>query len=290
MFRPIQVQQPAQLQAFLFASFPETKKTRLKQSLKFGSVLVNGKVVTRYDHPLKLGDSVEIRDKETVQSNRLLPRAMKVYHEDESVVVIEKPANLLSIASEAEKEDTAYAILTNYVRKGSPFSKDRIWIVHRLDRETSGLMVFARTEEAKRTLQDSWDEAEKHYLAIVEGTMPASKGTLRSFLDERNPFIVFSTPESEHTRHAITHYEVVKQVDGLTLVKLVLETGRRHQIRVQLSEVGCPIIGDEKYNAKTNPAGRLGLHSSFLEFAHPDTDEVLTFESPLPHALDRIIS
>lgn len=290
MFRPIQVQQPAQLQAFLFASFPETKKTRLKQSLKFGSVLVNGKVVTRYDHPLKLGDSVEIRDKETVQSNRLLPRAMKVYHEDESVVVIEKPANLLSIASEAEKEDTAYAILTNYVRKGSPFSKDRIWIVHRLDRETSGLMVFARTEEAKRTLQDSWDEAEKHYLAIVEGTMPASKGTLRSFLDERNPFIVFSTPESEHTRHAITHYEVVKQVDGLTLVKLVLETGRRHQIRVQLSEVGCPIIGDEKYNAKTNPAGRLGLHSCFLEFAHPDTDEVLTFESPLPHALDRIIS
>lgn len=290
MSRQIPVQEPAQLQAFLFASFPDMKKTRLKQSLKYGSVAVNGKVIKRYDHPLQPGDTVEIRDKEISQSNRLLPRGMKVHYEDEDVIVIEKPADLLSIASEAEKEDTAYAILTNYVRKGSPYSKDRVWIVHRLDRETSGLMVFARTEESKRILQDTWEEAEKHYLAIVEGTMPAKEGTLRSFLDERNPFIVFSTPESEHTRHAVTHYEVLKQVDGYSLVQLKLETGRRHQIRVQLAEVGCPIIGDVKYNAKTDPAGRLGLHSCYLHFAHPVTEEFATFESPLPHALERVVA
>lgn len=290
MSRQLHVQQPALLQAFLFESHPDQKKTRLKQSLKFGSVRVNGKVVKRYDYPLKPGDTVEIRDKEVVQSSRLLPRGMKVHFEDESVIVIDKPANLLSIASEAEKEDTAYAFLTTYVRKGSPFSKDRVWIVHRLDRETSGLMVFARTEEAKRDLQENWDEAEKHYLAIVEGSMPARQGTLRSFLDERNPFIVFSTPESEHTRHAVTHYEVLKHVSGFSLVKLVLETGRRHQIRVQLAEAGCPIIGDEKYGAKTNPAQRLGLHSCHLQFFHPDTGAELSFDSPMPHALEQVIA
>jgi 23S rRNA pseudouridine1911/1915/1917 synthase len=290
MSRPLIVTQPTQLQAFLFASFPEMKKLKLKQALKFGSVLVNGRVIKQFDHSLQVGDKVEMRSKEVVQSSRLLPRSMKVHYEDEYLIVIDKPANLLSIASEAEREETAYALLTNYVRQGSPFSHERVWIVHRLDRETSGLMVFARTEEAKRALQDNWEEAEKRYLAIAEGTLPSRQGMLHSHLDERNPFVVFSTPESEHTREAITHYKVMKQVEGLSLVELTLETGRRHQIRVQLAEAGCPIIGDVKYNAKSNPAGRLGLHSCYLRFEHPETGEVLTFDSPLPHALEQVIS
>lgn len=283
------VAQPAELLAFLFASFPEVKRTKVRQWLKFGSVEVNGQPITRARFELQPGDCVAIRPKGEVSVAGILPLGMTVAFEDTSLIVIVKPENLLSMASATVKDKTAYAYLTEYVRRGNDQSRKRVWIVHRLDRETSGLMVFARTEEAKRALQGQWSRAEKRYQAVLEGHPPANHGKLESHLDESGPFKVYSAPASDRTRHAVTHYQVMRQSKTLSLVELRLETGRRNQIRVHLADAGCPIIGDVKYGAKTNPAGRLGLHASFLQFEHPISGELLKFNSALPPDLARLL-
>ena len=283
------VERPAELLAFLFACRPEVKRTKVRQWLKYGSVQVNGRSITRFNYPLQTGDLVSIRAKDEVHAEGLLPPGMKVLFEDAVLIVIEKPANLLSMASATERDKTAYAFLTDYVRRGKPRSRERVWIVHRLDRETSGLMVFAKTEVAKRALQAQWYKAEKRYLAVVEGIPPAGHGVLSSHLDESGPFKVYSVPPSERTRHAVTHYRVMKRIANRTLIELTPETGRRNQIRVHLADADCPIIGDQKYAARTNPAGRLGLHASSLQFKHPLSGELLMFESPLPQDLARLL-
>jgi 23S rRNA pseudouridine1911/1915/1917 synthase len=279
------VERPAELLAYLLATRPEVKRAKLRQWLKHGSIHVNGRSITRFDHALQIGDVVSIRTKKEVVANALLPPALKVLFEDESLIVIVKPGRLLSMATETERHKTAYAFLTNYVRRDDPRSEARVWIVHRLDREASGLMVFAKTEAAKRALQSQWHEADKRYLAVVEGHPPADHGVLTSHLDESGPFKVYSAPPSERTRHAVTNYRVMKRNATHTLVELKLETGRRNQIRVHLADAECPIVGDRKYGPRTNPARRLALHASSLQFKHPVSGELLRFESPLPPEL-----
>lgn len=283
------VEHPAELLAFLFASRPEVKRAKVLQWLKHESVQVNGRSITHFNHPLQTGDVVSIRAKKEVLAEELLPPGMKVLFEDASLIVIDKPEGLLSMASETERHKTAYAFLTDYVRRGNPRSSERVWIVHRLDRETSGLMVFAKTEVAKRALQAHWHQADKRYLAVVEGNPPADQGVLRSHLDESSPFKVYSAPPSEQTRHAVTNYRVMKQNATRTLIELTPQTGRRNQIRVQLADAECPIIGDHKYGAHTNPARRMGLHASSLQFKHPSSGELLRFESPLPQDLAGLV-
>ena len=283
------VERPAELLAFLLACRPEAKRTRLRQLLKHGSVQVNGRSITRSNHPLRTGDVVSISAKGETRARGLLPPGMKVVFEDASLVVVEKPENLLSMASTTEREKTAYAFLTDYARRGNPRSRARVWIVHRLDRETSGLMVFAKTEAAKLALQANWRETDKRYLAVVEGHPPADHGVLKSHLDESNLFKVHSAPPGRGTRHAVTRYRVIKQTATRALVELTPETGRRNQIRVHLADAGCPIVGDRKYGARTNPARRLGLHASSLQFEHPLSGELLRFESPLPRTLARLV-
>lgn len=283
------VERPAELLAFLFSWRSEVKRTTVRQWLKHGSVRVNGRLATRSNHPLQAGDLVSILDKSEVRARGLLPPGMKVVFEDAALIVIEKPERLLSMASATERDKTAYAFLTDYLRRGNPRSLERVWIVHRLDRESSGLMVFAKTEAAKRALQSHWSKAEKRYLAVVEGHPPAEQGVLSSHLDESRPFKVKSTRRSERTRHAVTRYRVLKPTATGTLVELTLQTGRRNQIRVHLADAGCPIVGDHKYEARTDPARRLGLHASSLQFEHPLSGEVLRFESPLPPDLARLV-
>ncbi len=283
------VEHPAELLTFLFACCPDVKKTKVRQWLKHGSVHVNEQSVTRFDHPLQAGDVVSIRAQGEARAKSLLPSGMQVLFEDASLIVIEKPENLLSMASAGERDKTAYACLTEYVRRGKRQGSERVWIVHRLDRETSGLMVFAKTESAKRTLQGDWHKADKRYLAVVEGSPPAEHGTLQSHLNEDGPFKVYSVAPSKRTRHAVTHYRVVKRNASRTLLELTLETGRRNQIRVHLADAKCPVVGDRKYGAQTNPARRLGLHASLLHFKHPLSGELLVFESPLPEKLARLV-
>jgi 23S rRNA pseudouridine1911/1915/1917 synthase len=282
------VSQPDTLLPFLFASWPEEKRKQVRTWLKFQAVTVNGRAISQFDHPLKPGDEVAIRTDRHAAPKTVLRSGIKIIFEDATLIVIDKPEGLLSIASEAEPEKTAYFQLTEYLRGGRPQSRERVWIVHRLDRETSGLMVFAKTPEAKEALQGNWDQFEKRYEAVVEGRLPKKEGTLESDLDETNPFKVFSTRASAATRHAVTHYRVLGEANRRSLVQLTLETGRRHQIRVQLKDAGCPIVGDEKYEARTDPAKRLGLHSCYLRFVHPVTQKELTFGSPLPKELARL--
>ena len=289
MPKPSTVQAPAELLAYLFATWPNEKKKQIRTWLKFQSVMVNDRPITQFDHPLYPGDVVSIRTDRFAAPRSVLACGITVHYEDADIIVINKPDNLLSIASEAEQEKTAYFQLTDYLRQGQQKARERVWIVHRLDRETSGLMVFAKTAQAKETLQAGWDKAEKRYEAVVEGRLPEDSGTMESDLNETNPFKVFSSPPTEFTRHAITHYRVLARKPTRTLVELTIETGRRHQIRVQLADLGHPIVGDEKYKAKTDPAKRLGLHSSFLRFPHPETGKEMSFTSPLPKKLASLV-
>jgi 23S rRNA pseudouridine1911/1915/1917 synthase len=283
------VTEPAPLLAYLFATWPDEKKKQIRTWLKYQAVSVNERPVTQFDHPLKPGDTVTIRSERSAVPKAKLPSGMKIYFEDAAVLVIEKPENLLSTASEGEQEKTAYFQLTEYLRTNKPRSSEKAWIVHRLDRETSGLMVFGKTAAAKTALQAGWDEVTKIYEAVVEGNLATDRGTFRSHLDETSPYKVYSARPSERTREAITHYRVLQRSKGRTLVELTLETGRRHQIRVQLADAGSPIVGDEKYGAKTDPAKRLALHARTLRFTHPVSQQELTFESPLPRELCRLV-
>jgi 23S rRNA pseudouridine1911/1915/1917 synthase len=289
MSRARTVTQPAELLAYLFEAWHDTKKKQVRAWLKFGSVMVNGRTVTQFDHALKPGDKVEIRAKGLAAPETKVAGGIRIRHEDTAVIVIDKPAGLLSIASEGEADKTAYAFLTQHVRRGNKLGRERVWIVHRLDRDTSGLMVFAKTEAAKRALQESWDAAEKIYLAVVEGAPPAVSGKFDSYLDESNPLKVYVSDETPTTRRAQTRYRVIKSSETTALVELVLETGRRHQIRVQLAHAGCPIVGDKKYGAETNPIRRIALHATKLRFVHPTTKEPVRFESPLPGDLGRLV-
>jgi len=283
------VSESSPLLAYLFAAWPETKKKQVRTWLKLGSVAVNGRVITQFDHPLKPGDQVLIRAKGLAAPETKVAGGIRIRHEDADIIVIDKPPGLLSIASPSETERTVYSFLTDHVRLGNKRGRERVWVVHRLDRETSGLMVFAKSEQAKRALQDHWDAVEKKYLAVVEGRPPQDAGLLDSHLDESNPLKVYSAPEGPETRHALTRYRVTKKGKTTSLVELTLETGRRHQIRVQLADARCPIVGDKKYGAETNPIRRVALHASGLRFLHPTTRETMRFDSPLPGDLGRLV-
>lgn len=284
------VEQPAELLAFLFARHADLKKAKVRQWLKHGSVQVNGRTITQFNHPLQAGDVVSIRDKSEVLSTSVLPFGMEILFEDASLIVIDKPAGLLSMASETERERTAYAHLTTYVRQGKPRSPERVFIVHRLDRETSGLMVFARSEAVKAALQAEWSEADKRYLAVVEGNTKSDAGVISSHLDESQPYLVYSVRQpNDQTRPAVTNYRVLKRGEEYSLLELNLKTGRRNQIRVHLADEKCPVVGDAKYGARTNPVRRLALHACLLQFPHPVSGELLRFESPLPAELAGLV-
>lgn len=289
MAAPRPVEQPTPLLAWLFAAWPDAKRNTVRDWLKSRHVAVNGQVVSQFDHLLQPGDQVTIRNQPLAAPNTRLAGGILIRHEDDTVLVIEKPPGLRSIASEAEVDATAYAQLTEHVRRGNPRSRERVWIVHRLDQETSGLMVFARNEEAKKLLQDNWDAVEKKYRAVVEGAPPKEAGVFDSNLDESDRFRVRVAPESPFTRRAITRYRVEKRGPKLSLVELTLETGRRHQIRVQLGAAGCPIVGDKRYGAQTDPIKRVALHACALRFSHPVTKKEMQFISPLPGDFGRLM-
>jgi len=275
---------------YLFAAWPEAKRKTVRDWLQRGQVVVNGKPIRQFDHALRPGDTIAIRSEVFAETGTTLDGGLRIVHEDTAVIVIEKPPGMLSIAAEGELHRTAYALLTEHVRRGRPKSRERVWIVHRLDRETSGLMVFARTEAAKRTLQQGWEAVEKKYWAVVEGAPPAVTGVLEAHLDESDSFRVRVVPEGIGTRLARTRYRAEKSSATCTLLEVTLETGRRHQIRVQLAHAGCPIVGDKRYGATTDPARRVALHACALRFPLPTDGKPLRFVSPLPGDLGRLVA
>ncbi|MBI4844044.1 MAG: RluA family pseudouridine synthase [Nitrospirae bacterium] len=259
-------------------------RTKVKQLVKHRAIKVNGSAAGSHDMLLSEGDSVSVskegRDKRAAKA--VPPMGIKVIYEDEGLIVIEKPAGLLTIASEKEKEKTAYFQLNEFFRLRKPSSKERVFIIHRLDRETSGLIVFAKNEKVKKALQEGWAEVDKRYYAVVEGSPLKAESEIKSFLKETKSLKVYSDRHSKDGKPAVTKYRVIRRGPSYSLLEIVLETGRKNQIRVHLSDIGHPVAGDKKYGAKANPFKRLGLHACLLSFRHPVTGARLHFKSKLP--------
>jgi len=218
------------------------------------------------------------------------PKGLLILHEDRDLLVVDKAPGLLTMGTEREKEQTAYFRLTDYVRKGNPKSRERIFIVHRLDREVSGILVFARSIEAKNALQAQWDQVEKHYLALVHGLPREPEGTFSSYLVENGVHQVHSTPDPKRGKLSHTQYTVLGHARGISLLDINLLTGRKHQIRVHLSEHNLPIVGDTKYGGKKTEARRLALHAKSIAFNHPHSGKPCFFETRIPHVFSRYLT
>lgn len=276
----------APLLAWLLATLAPMSRTKVKELLARGSVCVNGTPTTQFNHPLRPGDRVTLGPLPP-RDRSLADAGIAIIHEDAAVIVLDKPAGLLTVATESEKADTAFARLSAHLEArdaGRPF------VVHRLDRDTSGLLLFARTAAARDTLQDGWPDVTKTYLAVVQGHPRHPEGRIETFLTEGKDLRVRVCAESEpDAKRAVSRYKVLKEVGRFSLVEVELVTGRKHQIRVHLCDLGRPIIGDPLYGKAENPAGRLGLHAARLEFPHPITGELVRVESPLPAALRKVV-
>ena len=272
---------PVELLAFMTKAFPSLNRTRLKSLLKYGQVRVTGYPSPRHDTPVEPGAVVEINHTRPFATFKH-PR-MKLVYEDDDVIVINKGYGLLSMGTDTGRQsETAYSILRDYVKKQHPGNK--VFIVHRLDRDTSGLMMFARTEEAKEAMQHNWNNMvlERNYLAVLEGVVEEDSGVIRSNLDENSQFEVYTTHQKGKGKLAVTRYKVLERGSGYSLVQFSLDTGRKNQIRVHASDLGHPIVGDRKYGAQASPIHRLALHARSLKFAHPVTRKLMEFSLPVP--------
>jgi 23S rRNA pseudouridine1911/1915/1917 synthase len=311
---------------YLYEIFPNQSKTGVKNLLAKGQVLVNGEQRTAFDHPLTAGDALLILPKaismarETSVSAReeVEKTGVKIVFEDDDYVVADKPSGLLTVSTAkgsqsktGKKEATLYAILNAYVKAtararrkedlASGRTPDRstakIWIVHRLDQGTSGLVVFAKNEHAKDVLQSRWKELviERHYIAFLENKLEKESGAIQSWLVESpKSLIVYSYPEEvRNGQLAITHYKVLDFVhrgkNVYTKAEFSLESGRKNQIRVHAASIGHPIAGDKKYGAETDPVRRLALHAATLVFRNPMSNEIVRLKSPLPAAFDKFV-
>lgn len=217
------------------------------------------------------------------------PKGLTILHEDRDIIVVDKPGGLLTMGTERDKSRTAHTILNEYVRKGDPRSRNRVYIVHRLDRETSGILVFAKSEAAKKKLQEQWQETDKRYLTIVYGSVTPKTGIISSYLTENSAFTVYSTPDPALGKLSRTEYTVLKEAKGFSLLEIHLLTGRKHQIRVHLSEKGHPVVGDKRYGTGNDHYGTLALHARSLSFTHPVNGKRLSFETAIPEFFTRLV-
>lgn len=224
----------------------------------------------------------------TVRHRRRDRDDIEILYEDRDVVVVTKPAGLLTIATEKERHRTAYALLFDHVRRQR---EGRLFIVHRLDREASGLLVFAKSAEAKVALQEQFKDhsAGRTYVAVTEGRIPRDEFTVESYLAENAAFRCYVTRDPVKGKRAVTHVKVLKRSPHRTLVEVRLETGRKHQIRVHLAEEGFPIVGDPAYGNGRNPIRRMALHGARLVFRHPHTGQPLSFTAPLPAEIEALV-
>lgn len=274
------VTEPSGLLEFLLKNVTGKSRNNVKSLLTRKAVSVNGRTISRHDYALKPGQVVRIAPPEKEIQKQI--KGLKFIYEDDELIVVDKPAGLLSIATDNEKEKTAYHLLTEYVRLQN--KRDRIFVVHRLDRDTSGVLMAAKNEELKLALQERWNELVKTrvYTAVVEGILTEKKGTIRTWIKETKTHLMYSSGQPGDGLEAITDYEVLREARGYSLVNIILRTGRKNQIRVHMSELGHPVAGDDRYGAKTDPFGRLALHAGTLELTHPFTGALLSFESPIP--------
>lgn len=258
---------------FLKKMFSNLSKNSVKSLLHNEKVFVNGNMTTKYNYELNVGDVVEIREK--------VAKNIDIIYEDKDIIVINKPSGLLTVATEKEKNKTAYHLVMEYLKKKN--KNNRIFIIHRLDKDTSGIIMFAKNERAKHLYQDNWNDIVKKrcYYAVIDGKMENKEGTIKSYLKE-NGNMVYSVKDRSG-KLAITEYKVLKERKNISLLDINLKTGRKNQIRVHMKENKTPILGDLKYGEKSKLINRLALHAYKLELVNPVTKKLLTFEINMPN-------
>lgn len=281
------VDSPVALLDFLIASMPQRKRTNIKELLKHNQVRVNNEVTTQFDLSLEPGQIVEVNL--TREFPRFYNRRLKIVYEDDDIIVANKGYGLLTMGNDKVKDGTAYSILKDYIKWVDP--RQKLFIVHRLDRDTSGLLMFAKNIEAKEALQHNWNNMvlNRKYYAVVEGTVEQDEGTIRSYLAENSRYEVYATDNPDEGRLAVTRYKVLKRRNGYTLLEVELDTGRKNQIRVHLKQIGHPIAGDRKYGASSSPIHRLALHAGTLRFVHPVTKREMNFDTPVPSSFNAMV-
>lgn len=268
------------LMDFLMQNVPGIKRTSAKSLLRYDQVAVNNVPVRQFDHPLQPGDTVKVNH--TRPFRVFYHRRMKLVYEDDDIIVVNKGYGLLSVSSDRVTEGTAYSILREYVKWSNPANK--IFVVHRLDRDTSGLMMFAKSVEAKEAMQHNWNNMvlNRRYLAVVEGCPEPAQGVVKSYLAETTQHEVFSTDDPTKGKFAVTRYDTIAAGHGYALLGVELDTGRKNQIRVHMKDLGHPIAGDRRYGASSSPIKRLALHAQTLRFIHPITRKEMNFTTPVP--------
>jgi pseudouridine synthase, RluA family len=264
---------------FLLERFQDSPKTRIRKLLKSGNIYYNGNPVTLHSLKLHPGDSIEINANEYKKSADKTDLPFPVLYEDKYLIIIEKPAGIST--SSTDNSPNVHSVITQCLKKQSRV-KARSYVVHRIDKEVSGILLFAKSEEIMNDLKDNWKKVEKKYYALVEGIPKEPDGTIRSWLVEDKFQKMHSTSESDNAKYSITNYRIVKQLQNTTLLDVDIETGRKNQIRVHLSDIGCPIVGDRKYGASKEYVRRIRLHAYYLSLPHPVTGELIKIESPIP--------
>lgn len=284
-------EEPKGLIEVLEEKFPGNSRTDIKSWLKHKQVRINGRTTTLFSDPVAKGDEIAVNTSRSFVELRH-PR-LKLVYEDEDIIVVDKGYGLLSVGipNPAKKKiESAYDILRDYVKRKDP--RNKLFVVHRLDRDTTGLMMFAKTEEAQETLRHNWNNyvLQRLYVALLEGVVKEDEGYVKSRLTENSQYKVYTTRNEDEGKLAVTHFKVLRRGKGMSLVEFSLDTGRKNQIRAHASEMGHPISGDRKYGATQGRIGRLALHARTLRFAHPVTKKDMFFESPVPPAFYKAVA
>lgn len=283
------VEQETELIEVLASKFPNSKRNKLRKMLTEGRASVDGKVIHKAKFIVQPGSVVKISNRESAAKKSPPPTPkkqhlrIKILFEDDHILVVNKQAGLLSVATDKMEPDTLHSRVVDYLRIEN--EKNWAFIVHRLDRETSGVMIFAKHKRHKEYLQEQFAQRGVHrvYHALVQGVPDRNGGTIHEWLLEDKFLRVKSVNKrNPNAKEAITHWSLEDNDDFASLLMLTIETGRRHQIRVGLANMGHPVIGDEQHGAEGNPIGRIALHASALELLHPETDDPIRFEATIP--------
>lgn len=277
----ITIDQPCTLIEAAQKVLTDHSASKIKSMLKHNQFAVNGMPSTKYNRPIEPGDELQINFDGSFRT--FSSPNLKIVYEDDDIIVVDKAYGVLSTSAGRNTTGTVYSIMRDYVKQNN--EKARVFVVHRLDRDTSGLMILARSQKAREKMVENWSNivSRRLYVAVAEGLMEKVSGTVRNFLvDDENNYEVHETDDSKLGQLAVTKYATLERGQRNSLVELEMRTGRKNQIRVHMRGLGHPVSGDRKYGGHSNPIRRLALHATIIEMQHPVTGKAMRFESPVP--------